>query len=102
MSKTVAVFIVTIILVIALHAFRSMEASGIKGRIYSREGEIHVWAVRGTDSLKATAQNGQFSFSVKPGQWKVLVGAHLPLTDMAMSVDVQEGKTLDLGIIRLY
>ncbi len=102
MSKTVAVFIVTIVLVIALHAFRSLGTSNIKGRVISRGGGVHVWAVRGSDSIKVSAQNGFFTLPVKPGSWKVLVGKQMPWPDMGMTVDVPEGQTTDLGIIRLY
>ena len=102
MSKTVAVFIVTIVLVIALHAFRAWQPTNIKGRIFSGNGEVHVLAVKGTDSVKTTSQNGQFTVVVKPGSWKVLIGTSASSSDMSMTVDVAEGRTMDLGVIKIY
>jgi hypothetical protein len=102
MSKTVAVFIVTIVLVIALHAFRAYQPSNIKGRIFSGNGEIHVLAIKGKDSVKTMSSDGQFSLKVKPGSWQVLIGTSASTSNMFMTLDIAEGKTTDLGVIRLY
>lgn len=101
MKKTVATLIILIITVASLHAFRVMQQSVIKGRIYPADGAEIVVAIHGTDSLKIKPADGGFNFVVKPGGWKVWIDAKAPLKDVTVDADVKEGQTSDLGEIKL-
>jgi hypothetical protein len=79
-----------------------MQDSGIKGTISPADGAGIVWAISGADSLKATPENGAFSFSVKPGTYKVIVqGVGDYKNFIKDNVVVEEGKVTDLGTITL-
>jgi hypothetical protein len=101
MSKTVATFIGVVLTVSGLHAFRAMQKSNITGTIISPDAPVWVYAINGRDSLKTRVTNGKFQFTVKPGSWKVLIENSKLFNDEAKKVDVEEGRTMDLGTIRL-
>jgi hypothetical protein len=101
MKKTVATLIIIIITVASLHAFRVMQQSAIKGKIYPADGYEVVMAINGTDSLKVKPADGGFNFVVKPGAWKIWVDAKAPLKDVTVDADAKEGQTVDLGEIKL-
>ena len=101
MSKTVATFIGVVSLVILLHAFRAMHASNITGKIVAPQEAVWVYAVNGKDSLKTMVSNGTFRLTVKPGSWKELVSKSRLMMDIGRMVDVEEGKTLNMGTITL-
>src|ERR1043165_74625 len=100
MSKTVATFIGVVSMVIFLHATRAMQKSNITGNVFS-QGSVWVYAINGKDSLKTMVSNGRFNLTVKPGSWKVLIANSKMLRDEGMTVEVQEGSTMDLGTIKL-
>jgi hypothetical protein len=101
MSKTVAVFIGVVLMVIVLHAFRAMHASNITGKIITLQKAVWVYAVNGKDSLKTIVSNGSFKLTVKPGSWKVLVSNSKLMPSEGQTVDVREGATMDIGTITL-
>jgi hypothetical protein len=100
MSKTVATLIGVVMVVIVLHAFRAMKQSNITGKVVTKYNSVWVHLIGENDSLKTKVTDGQFKFTVKPGSWKVLIEHSKLLIDEGL-VEVQEGSTLDLGIIRL-
>jgi hypothetical protein len=101
MSKTVATFIGVVSMVIFLHAFRAMHKSNIIGNVFSPEGSVWVYAINGKDSLKTMVNNGKFNLTVKPGSWKVLIANSNMLRDEGVTVEVEQGSTMDLGTIKL-
>jgi hypothetical protein len=100
MSKTVATFIAVVLVVIALHAFRAMQQTNITGKVISDAKNVCVYLINGNDSLKTRVNAGHFKLTVKPGSWKVLIDDNKMMIDEGL-VEVREGSTLDLGIIRL-
>lgn len=96
-----ATLIALIIAVASLHAVRVMQQSSIKGKISPADAAEIVVAINGTDSLKVKPSDGNFSFIVKPGAWKVWVDAKNPHKDVTVDADVKEGQTADLGEIKL-
>lgn len=103
MKKSVITFIAIVLMVITLHAFRAMQQPTITGKIVPSNGATKVWAINGNNLLKVEPTNGLFKIAAGPGQWKVMVQASAPYRDFSIpaAVQVQEGKTLDLGEIRL-
>lgn len=100
MSKTVATLIGVVLIVIVLHAFRAMHESNITGEVISEDNKVWVHLINGEDSLKTIVTRGHFKCKVKPGSYKVMVQNNELMVDEGQ-VEVIEGNTLDLGIIRL-
>jgi hypothetical protein len=88
---------------VALFSFKANQAASIKGSVTPAENASNVWAIQGTDSLKATTTEGSFSFSdVKPGTYQVVVEAKAPYKNFVKeAVEVKEGASVDLGAITL-
>lgn len=101
MDKTVATFIGVVCVVVGLHASRAMRQSNITGKVSSEKDSVWVFAVNGKDSLKTMVSNGQFRFKVKPGAWRVTVTKKHPIDEGGQTVEVSEGRTLDMGTIIL-
>lgn len=102
MSKTVAILIGVVSVIVALHAFRAMQESNITGKIFSPRGSsVWVYAINGKDSLRTMVSGGKFRLTVKPGSWKVLVANSDLLMSEGMMVEVEKGSTLDIGTIKL-
>jgi len=102
MDKTVATFIGVVSVVVGLHASRAMNQSNITGKVSSEERDsVWVYAVNGKDSLKTMVNNGQFRFKVKPGEWRVIVTKSHIDSEEGKTVEVSEGRTLDMGTIIL-
>jgi len=100
MDKTVATFIGVVGVVVGLHASRAMHQSNITGKISSERDSVWVIAVNGKDSLKTMVSNGKFRLKVRPGAWRVTVKNHLAMEE-GQTVEVSEGRTLDMGTIIL-
>ena len=88
---------------IGLFAFKPFTAAGLKGKFAPAESVTTVWAINGTDSLKTTATDGDFSFAeIKPGTYKVVAEAKAPYKNLEKEgVEVKEGATTDLGTLML-
>jgi len=100
MDKTVATLIGVVSVVVGLHASRAMHQSNITGKVSSERDSVWVYAVNGKDSLKTLVSNGQFRLKVKPGAWRVTVKNHTT-NEEEQTVEVSEGRTLDMGTIIL-
>lgn len=101
MKKTFATLVAIILTVAGLHAFRAMQQSTISGKIVPLNAADVVMIVNGNDSIKAKPANGNFTFTVKPGNWKVLIDAKQPFRNTVLRTEVQEGQSTDLGDIQL-
>lgn len=101
MKKTFATLVAIIIAVAGLHAFRAMQPSMIRGTVYPVYGVSEVYAIHGTDSTRIKPGNGTFTFTIKPGSWKLFINAREPLKDVVLDVVVKEGQTNNLGQINL-
>ncbi|OLY92384.1 hypothetical protein SAMN05444008_11636 [Cnuella takakiae] len=88
---------------IALFSFKPHTASSLKGKIAPAESVGTVWAIAGTDSLKTSAIEGEFSFAeIKPGTYKIVAEAKAPYKNLEKEgVEVKEGETTDLGTLML-
>jgi len=84
-------------------AFSTFQSGGIKGTVTPPEGAKEVWAVSGTDTLKAPITNGAFEISnAKAGTYKVLVDAADPYKDAVKDgIQVADGQPTDVGEIKL-
>jgi len=103
MKKKFTILPLLAIAVLALSSFSLMLASGIKGTVSPAENAGTVWAISGTDSLKATPEQGAFQLNdVKAGTYKIVVEGKAPYKDFVKeNVEVKEGEVLDLGNITL-
>lgn len=101
MKKTIATFVVIVTTVIALHAFRVMKQSGITGKITPSHRAGVIWAICNGDTLKSKHEDGLFNFNVKPGSWKLVVKGAASFHDVIVYTTAVEGKTVDLGEIKL-
>ncbi|MBC7850821.1 MAG: carboxypeptidase regulatory-like domain-containing protein [Chitinophagaceae bacterium] len=103
MKKTFALFLAICVAVVTLHAFRTEQASGIKGSIVPADATIsNVWAISGVDTVKVQPVKGSFALPVKPGIWRVIIDATEPFKDAILeSVEVKDGQITDVGEIKL-
>jgi hypothetical protein len=91
-----------IIVVIGIHAERLMHNGSIEGRISPAKASQSVIAVRGNDSVKVTSNDGHFGMELQPGDWKLIFAVNeLNGFHGVKTVQVQEGKHLNLGEIKL-
>jgi len=77
--------------------------TSIYGNIEPAEAAKKVFAIKGTDTLVVIPEAGKFSIAVSAaGSWKIYVQAMPPYKDASVnSVIVEEGKSSDVGTIRL-
>lgn len=100
--KTSWVLVALIAIVSLLHAYKAALVSGISGRVSPTDAVEFVWAIQGKDSLKSVPANGVFMLEAKPGLYKVIIDAKQPYKDVLLeSVEVTDGKTTDLGEIKV-
>jgi hypothetical protein len=91
-----------IIAVIGIHAERILHNGFIEGRISPVNRSSSVIAVRGSDSLKITSQDGHFGMDLQPGDWKLIFAStQLNSIPMEKKVQVLEGQRVNMGEIRL-
>lgn len=88
---------------IALFAFSKIETGSITGKVTPADAAAKVWAISGTDTLKASVDGGTFNITnVKPGTYKLIVEAMPPYKNMAKEgVTVNDGQSTDVGEIKL-
>ncbi|TCC86382.1 peptidase associated/transthyretin-like domain-containing protein [Pedobacter hiemivivus] len=96
-------FLMIIGLVIGLLAFTFIKTGKIQGRIAPADGASQVFAVLGTDTLRAEINNGNFAFpAVKVGTYTIQVKAIAPYKDTSVvNVPVIDSITTDVGLIKL-
>ena len=93
---------ITLLVIWSVFAFTTRQQTSIKGRVNPIDGANSAWAIGGRDSATSNIVNGMFSFSVKPGIYKVVVDAVEPYKDAVFeNINVKEGQTVDIGEIVL-
>lgn len=87
----------------SLMAFSALQTGSIKGTLTPANSVNEVWAVSGTDTLKATPDSTSFTIGdVKAGTYTIVVDAKDPYKDATMeNVAVKDGEATDLGEIKL-
>lgn len=95
--------IVIVFFAIIIFAFRHHTTkTGIVGRVNPLDAAEVVWVTSATDSAKAVVSQGQFSFDVKPGVYKLIVDAREPYKDVLLeNLQVKQDEVLDVGEIPL-
>jgi len=102
MKRFIVSFGIILLLILSTYAFQNKDQTSIIGRVNPLDGANSAWAVGGRDSSTSTIVNGAFSFSVKPGIYKVVVDAVEPYKDAVLeNISVKEGQTVNLGEIML-
>jgi len=100
--KRLILVVAVLVAGLALYAFRSNLNGMITGKIFPITAVKNVWAISGTDSIKANMSNGNFSISVKAGTYQVYAEAEEPYkSNMLDDVQVREGSPTDVGQIKL-
>jgi len=86
-----------------LFAFTTFFSGTIKGTVTPSDAAVRVWALSGSDTLKAVVANGAFEIlDAKPGTYKVIVEAKAPYKNqMKDGVTVSDGQATDVGQIKL-
>jgi len=101
MKRFIVSFGIILLVILSAYAFHKDQTS-IIGRVNPLDGANSAWAVGGRDSSTSTIVNGTFTFSVKPGIYKVVVDAIEPYKDAVLeNISVKEGQTVNLGEIML-
>lgn len=82
---------------------RNPTITSIYGSIEPAEGGKKVFAIKGTDTVAVIPQDGKFSVAVgSASNWKIHVQAIPPYKDAAVNnIMVEEGKSSDVGIVKL-
>jgi hypothetical protein len=95
-------FGIILLAMLSIFAWTKREATGITGRVNPVDGANSAWAIGGRDSATSNIVNGNFSFSLKPGIYKVVVDGIEPYKDAVLeNISVKEGQTVDVGEIML-
>ena len=91
-----------IVVVIGIHAERILHNGSIEGRISPSNTSSSVIAVRGSDSLKVTSNDGHFWMELQPGDWKLIFAVKdFNSVPTEKKIQVLEGQRINLGEIRL-
>lgn len=92
-----------VVLIVGSLAFTTFDGGTISGKVTPVDGASEVWAISGMDTLKAPVTDGAFSVqSAKAGTYTVIIDAKDPYKDATLNdVKVEDGKTTDLGEIKL-
>ncbi|WEK33968.1 MAG: carboxypeptidase-like regulatory domain-containing protein [Candidatus Pseudobacter hemicellulosilyticus] len=88
---------------VGLFAFKGVQTGSIKGTISPADGATRVWALSGTDTLKASVAEGAFEITgAKAGTYRLIVEAKPPYKNAAKDgVTVADGQPTDVGEIKL-
>ncbi|TDQ09389.1 carboxypeptidase regulatory-like domain-containing protein [Pedobacter metabolipauper] len=88
---------------LGLLAFTAVREGGIKGKVFPLDGASQVYAVSGTDTLKAEISNGSFILTnVKKSTYSVWIKAKAPFKDTSIeNVAVIDSAITDIGEIKL-
>jgi hypothetical protein len=102
MKKNILYSVIVAISVAGALSLRAPQ-SAITGSVLPANGADSVWAVSEKDSARGVIINtGNFSLSVKPGVYKLIVDAKSPYKDVLLeNLDVKDEQPLDVGQIVL-
>ncbi|HEX5024547.1 MAG TPA: carboxypeptidase regulatory-like domain-containing protein [Agriterribacter sp.] len=86
-----------------LFAFNVIVNGSVKGSVSPADAAAKVWAISGTDTLKADVTNGAFEImDAKPGVYKIIIEANAPFKNSSKEgVEVKDGESTDIGQIKL-
>jgi hypothetical protein len=102
MKRFPLLFAILFSFVLSIFAFTQRRQTNITGRVNPVDGANAAWAVSGRDSAASNIINGNFTFSVKPGIYKVIIDAIEPYKDAILeNISVKEGQAVDVGEIML-
>ena len=102
MKRSTLTLFFVIACVIALHSFRILQGSGIRGRMLPSRSVSVVMAIRGKDSLKVVPDSKGFFLHTGTGSWKLYVQAVPPYRSIEIrDVRVRAGSITNLGDIKL-
>jgi hypothetical protein len=102
MKRFPLLFGVIVFAMLTILAWTKREATAITGRVNPVDGANSAWAIGGRDSAASNIVNGNFSFALKPGIYKVVVDGIEPYKDAVLeNISVKEGQTVDVGEIML-
>lgn len=91
-----------IIVVIGIHAERLLHNGSIEGRVSPAVASPSIIAIRGSDSIRVSSNEGHFGMELQPGDWRLIFAAkEFNGISTEKKVQVREGKRTDLGEIRL-
>jgi hypothetical protein len=101
MKRLIIICGLTFLAIAFMSSFDKTQTS-INGRIIPVDGANIAWAFSSKDSVSSNIVNGAFTFSVKPGIYRVMIDAIEPYKDATVeNVSVKEGQTVDVGEIVL-
>jgi len=102
MKRFSLMFGIIVIAMLTIFALNKRDATAITGRVNPVDGANSAWAIGGRDSAASNIVNGNFSFALKPGIYKVVVDGIEPYKDAVLeNISVKEGQTVDVGEIML-
>ncbi|MEP7111613.1 MAG: hypothetical protein ABI760_26695 [Ferruginibacter sp.] len=103
MKKSILKFCAAGLVVLGFVAMKEIAPATISGKISPAEAADAVWAIKETDSVKATVSSeGTFQVEVKPGTWKLVVSAKAPYRNAEVNqVIVTDDNNTDAGEIKL-
>jgi len=102
MKRFPLLFGIIVIAMLTIFAWNNRDVTAITGRVNPVDGANSAWAIGGRDSAASNIVNGNFSFSLKPGIYKVVVDGIEPYKDAVLeNISVKEGQTVDVGEIML-
>jgi hypothetical protein len=85
-----------------LHVFKSVNTTGIKGKVTPIDAVSSIIAVNEDDSIKIVPANGVFRIKSKPGIYKIFLATRQPYKDILLEpVLVSDFSTTDLGEINI-
>ena len=88
--------------IMTLYGFRPNANGMITGKVVPVGAAKAIWAISGTDSIKANLISGNFSISVKAGTYQVFAEAETPYKSTALEgIQVKDGSPTDVGAIIL-
>jgi len=90
-----------IVAIIGIHAERALHSGTIEGSVYPSTLTLSVVAVRGSDSVRTSSNDGHFGMRLQPGMWKVIFAVRNPTRSLVeKNVNVSEGQRINLGQIK--
>jgi hypothetical protein len=96
------IIVVMLFFAIIIVAFRDTTKTGLVGRVNPLDAADMVWVTSATDSAKSAVSQGQFSFDLKPGVYKLIIDAREPYKDVLLeNLQVKQDEVLDVGEIPL-
>lgn len=78
------------------------EGTSIKGRVEPVDAAVEAVALSSTDSVTVAVTDGMFLLNVRRGTYKLIVVGKAPYKNVIKdNVEVADGNTTDVGIIRM-